>query len=231
MQWWYWTGHLATADGRRFGVEACFFVFTDETLLPQRRARRPAAAPLVVAEAARLAPRSPRLPDGALRADRRERTTATSTARCSSSALPAVQSGTVRPGARLPARPSRHGQTAAAATTTCTLPLPPWSLDLTMTSDDATVPPALHYGGLAPRLRVRRLHVLLLAAAHGRHRHADARRHDRSRSRERCGSIGSMATSTPWSTAAGSGSRSSMNDGRSIMLFDILDLPARRTAR
>ncbi len=36
VQWWYWTGHLATADGRRFGVEACFFVFTDETLLPQR---------------------------------------------------------------------------------------------------------------------------------------------------------------------------------------------------
>ena len=23
------------ADGRRFGVEACFFAFTDETLLPQ----------------------------------------------------------------------------------------------------------------------------------------------------------------------------------------------------
>ena len=35
VQWWYWTGHLATADGRRFGVEACFFAFTDETLLPQ----------------------------------------------------------------------------------------------------------------------------------------------------------------------------------------------------
>ena len=30
-----------------------------------------------------------------------------------------------------------------------TLTLPAWSLDLAMTSDDATVPPALHYGGLA----------------------------------------------------------------------------------
>ena len=29
-----------------------------------------------------------------------------------------------------------------------TLTLPTWSLDLTMASDDATVPPALHYGGL-----------------------------------------------------------------------------------
>ena len=86
VQWWYWTGHLATADGRRFGVEACFFVFTEETLLPQRvrddlRGRRWWWQKLLG-----LAPRSPRIPDGALRPVRRQRTTATSTARCSSSA-------------------------------------------------------------------------------------------------------------------------------------------------
>lgn len=27
VQWWYWTGHLQTADGRRFGYEVVFFAF------------------------------------------------------------------------------------------------------------------------------------------------------------------------------------------------------------
>ena len=50
VQWWYWTGHLATPDGRRFGVESCFFVFTEETLLQSAAARRTAAAPWLAAE-------------------------------------------------------------------------------------------------------------------------------------------------------------------------------------
>ena len=27
VQWWYWTGHLTSEDGRRFGYEIVFFVF------------------------------------------------------------------------------------------------------------------------------------------------------------------------------------------------------------
>lgn len=27
VQWWYWTGHLETEDGQRFGFEVCFFTF------------------------------------------------------------------------------------------------------------------------------------------------------------------------------------------------------------
>jgi len=27
VQWWYWTGHLFTDDGRRFGFEIVFFSF------------------------------------------------------------------------------------------------------------------------------------------------------------------------------------------------------------
>ena len=27
IQWWYWTGHLETEDGRRFGFEVVFFAF------------------------------------------------------------------------------------------------------------------------------------------------------------------------------------------------------------
>jgi predicted secreted hydrolase len=34
-QWWYWTGHLTTADGRRFGFEVCFFAFHADVLLGQ----------------------------------------------------------------------------------------------------------------------------------------------------------------------------------------------------
>ena len=33
VQWWYWTVHLSTADGRRFGSELTFFAFTVESLL------------------------------------------------------------------------------------------------------------------------------------------------------------------------------------------------------
>lgn len=36
VQWWYWTVHLKTSDGRRFGSELCFFAFTVETLLGQK---------------------------------------------------------------------------------------------------------------------------------------------------------------------------------------------------
>ncbi len=32
-QWWYWTGHLATDDGRRFGFEVCFFAFHADIVL------------------------------------------------------------------------------------------------------------------------------------------------------------------------------------------------------
>lgn len=35
VQWWYWTLHLATPDGRRFGSELTFFAFTVESLLGQ----------------------------------------------------------------------------------------------------------------------------------------------------------------------------------------------------
>jgi len=27
VQWWYWTGHLESKDGKRFGFETCFFAF------------------------------------------------------------------------------------------------------------------------------------------------------------------------------------------------------------
>lgn len=30
VQWWYWTGHLHSADGRRFGFETTFFAITAE---------------------------------------------------------------------------------------------------------------------------------------------------------------------------------------------------------
>ena len=36
VQWWYWTVHLVTPDGRRFGSELCFFAFTVESLLGQK---------------------------------------------------------------------------------------------------------------------------------------------------------------------------------------------------
>lgn len=35
MEWWYWTGHLKTADGRWFGFEQCYFL-SQELVLTQR---------------------------------------------------------------------------------------------------------------------------------------------------------------------------------------------------
>ncbi len=32
VQWWYWTGHLQSAEGRRFGYEVVFFAFRNEGL-------------------------------------------------------------------------------------------------------------------------------------------------------------------------------------------------------
>ncbi|MDD2914734.1 MAG: lipocalin family protein [Gallionella sp.] len=33
VQWWYWTGHLQTDDGRRFGFEVVFFAFDNFSIL------------------------------------------------------------------------------------------------------------------------------------------------------------------------------------------------------
>ncbi len=145
VQWWYWTGHLATADGRRFGVESCFFVFTDETLLSQRlrddlqqrhgwlrrllkwffdRHGFQMAHCALTDVAGQRYQHSPLFALG----------------------LPAVTSGTYDLALDFP---PGHRATAAGGGghDHLSLQLPAWSLDLTMTNDDATSPPALHYGG------------------------------------------------------------------------------------
>jgi len=222
VQWWYWTGQLTAAGGRRFGVEACFFVFTDETLLPQRvrddlRGRRWWWQKLL-----------------GLLLDRR----GFQMAHCAVSdvsgnrylhsplfklGVPRVESDQYSLALDFPPG-HRADANGGGGHDHVTLTLPAWSLDLKMVSDDAAVPPALHYDG--------RLHDYACGG------------YTYYYSRPRMAATGTLTldgtalevSGTMWFDRQYGDLNAvvhrgwqwfamGLNDGRSIMLFDILDLP------
>ena len=222
VQWWYWTGHLATPEGRRFGVEACFFAFTEETLMPQRvrddlRDRRWWWEKLLGRFLDRRGFQMSHCALSDVDGNRYEHSPLFKLG------LPPVQANRYTLALDFPPG-HRANAGGGGGHDHVTLTLPAWSLDLVMTSDDAAVPPALHYGGLS-------------------HDYACGG-YTYYYSRPRMAAAGTLTldgtalpvSGTVWFDRQYGDLNAvvhrgwqwfaiEMNDGRNVMLFDILDLP------
>lgn len=140
-QWWYWTGHLATAEGRRFGFEVCFFAFHADVLLGARIGSHLGKEGLLdrLTNYAGFQMAHTALSD--LEGHRYSHA-------CEFAAgHPATLPGAFQLATRFP-----HSDAVTAAggngRDTLHVGFPSWGLDLSLVSDDAARPPLLQYDGL-----------------------------------------------------------------------------------
>jgi predicted secreted hydrolase len=143
VQWWYWTGHLV-AGTRRFGFEACFFAFNAESLLGQRLRDRLQGSSLfdrIVVDL--MSHHGFQMVDIAL--------TDLATGGYDGHVLFALGMPPVMPGqyALQLSFPPGHRAAASGGNGQDKLQLDggTWTLDLALSTNEATHPPALHYGG------------------------------------------------------------------------------------
>jgi predicted secreted hydrolase len=142
VQWWYWTGHLAAGE-RRFGFEACFFAFNAESLLGQRLRNRLQGQTFVERIGVDLLSHHGfQMADIAL--------TDRAAGRYEGHVLFALGMPPVMPGRyalELSFPSGRAEASGGGGIDRLRLDGGNWRLDLELSNDDATTPPARHYEG------------------------------------------------------------------------------------
>lgn len=144
VQWWYWTGHL-TDGARRFGFEACFFAMNGESVLGQHlrtylETHHGFLARFGVDVLSHVGFQTANIALTDLAAGTYD-----------SHVLAAPGVAKVLPGAYTFDLSFPEGRSAVAAGggghDRIQLDAGTWRLDLTLSNDDTTDPPALHYNG------------------------------------------------------------------------------------